>query len=99
MAQFEVSTSKLAEEAAALKTLKGQLEQEIMAMRSISARFLSGWAGESHEAFKTSVDQNMALLSQFSNTIQKFAEVLTQGGSTYEAAENEAKRIASQKGQ
>ena len=70
-----------------------------MAMRSISARYLNMWEGESKQAFIDSVGKNTNLLNAFTNNMQKFIEVLTQGASTYEAAEKEAKRIASQKGQ
>lgn len=99
MAQFEVSTSKLNDEAAQLRNLKSELEQKIQQMTSISARYLNMWEGESKQAFNESVLKNMNLLRAFTNNMQKFIEVLTQGATTYETAEKEAKRIASQKGQ
>jgi len=99
MAQFEVSTGKLADEAAALNNLKNQLEQKITQMTSISARYLNMWEGESKQAFNASVVKNMNLLRAFTNNMQKFSQALTQGGSTYEKAEREATSIASRKGQ
>jgi WXG100 family type VII secretion target len=99
MAQFEVSTSKLNDEAAQLDNLKNQLEQKIQQMASISARYLNMWEGESKQAFNDSVIKNMNLLRAFTNNMQKFSAALRQGASTYETAENNAKRIASQKGQ
>ena len=99
MAQFEVSTSRLSDEAAQLDILKSQLEQKIMQMTSISARYLNMWEGESKQVFNDSVIKNMNLLRAFTNNMQKFSQALRQGGSTYEGAEQEAKRIAGQKGQ
>jgi len=99
MAQFEVNTGSLNEEAAALNRLKAQLQQEIMGMRSISARYLNMWEGESKQQFVASVNQNMNLLNAFLNLIGKFASTLNQGASSYESGENKAKGIVSRKGQ
>ena len=99
MAQFEVATSALEQEAAGLRNLKSQLEQEIMGMRSISNQFLNMWEGEAKQAFVNSVNQNMNLLNAFTNNMEKFANALTQGASTYVKGENDVKRIVSSKGQ
>ena len=99
MAQFEVATSALEQEAAGLRNLKSQLEQEIMGMRSISNQFLNMWEGEAKQAFVNSVNQNTNLLNAFTNNMEKFAQALAEGASTYETGEKEAMRIANVKGQ
>ena len=99
MAQFQGSTSKLTDEAAQLLNLKRQLEQEITAMESVAARYLNMWEGEAKQAFVDSVRKNMTLLKNFTNNMEKFANVLKEGASTYETGEQNAKRIASSKGQ
>ncbi len=99
MAQFEVSTGKLTEEAAQLMNLKRQFESEVTAMRSMSARYLNMWEGESKQAFANSVNTNMNLLNMFSNNLDKFSETLTKTATIYDNAEKNAVRIASNKGQ
>ena len=99
MAQFEVSTAKLTEEANRLRTLKQQLEQEQGNMKSIATSYLNMWEGEAKQAFVNSANKNINLLSAFTNNMEKFSQTLQQGASTYETGEKEAVRIASQKGQ
>lgn len=99
MAQFEVSTAKLTEEANRLRTFKQQLEQEMGNMKSIAISYLNMWEGESKQAFVNSANKNINLLSAFTNNMEKFSQTLQEGASTYETGEKEAVRIASQKGQ
>lgn len=99
MAQFEVSTAKLTEEANRLRTLKQQLEQEQGNMKSIATSYLNMWEGEAKQAFVNSANKNINLLNAFTNNMEKFSQTLQQGASTYETGEKEAVRIASQKGQ
>lgn len=99
MAQFEVSTAKLTEEANRLRTLKQQLEQEQGNMKSIATSYLNMWEGEAKQAFVNSANNNINLLSAFTNNMEKFSQALQQGASSYETGEKEAVRIASQKGQ
>lgn len=99
MAQFQVSTVKLSEEAAHLKKLKAALETEISKMRSGAKSWLDMWEGEAKQTFVASVEKNMNLLRAFTNNMEKFADALTQSGSIYETAENKNKGIAGRKGQ
>ena len=99
MAQFEVSTAKLTEEANQLRNLKKQLEQECANMKSIAASYLNMWEGEAKQAFVNSANKNINLLNAFTNNMEKFAQALEQGASTYDAGEKEAVRIANVKGQ
>ncbi|MBQ9349090.1 MAG: WXG100 family type VII secretion target [Oscillibacter sp.] len=99
MAQFQVSTGKLSEEAAHLRRLKADLEQEIAKMRSGATSYLNMWEGEAKQAFVASVQKNMNLLQAFTNNMEKFANALTSNQATYEQAENRNKNIASSKGQ
>lgn len=99
MAQFQVSTGKLSEEAAHLRRLKADLEQEIAKMRSGATSYLNMWEGEAKQAFVASVQKNMNLLQAFTNNMEKFANALTSNQATYEQAENRNKNIANSKGQ
>ena len=99
MAQFQVSTGKLSEEAAHLRRLKADLEQEIAKMRSGATSYLNMWEGEAKQAFVASVQKNMNLLQAFTNNMEKFANALTSNQATYEQAENRNKNIANTKGQ
>ena len=99
MAQFQVSTGKLSEEAAHLRRLKAALEQEIAKMRSGATSYLNMWEGEAKQAFVASVQKNMNLLTAFTNNMEKFANALTSNQATYEQAENRNKNIANTKGQ
>lgn len=99
MAHFGVTTGKLEEESAQLLTLKRQLEQECATMKSIATSYLSMWDGEAKQAFVNSANQNINLISAFTNNVQKFSDALKQSAASYETGENQAKRIASQKGQ
>ncbi|MBQ9349130.1 MAG: WXG100 family type VII secretion target [Oscillibacter sp.] len=99
MAQFQVSTGKLSEEAAHLRRLKAALEQEIAKMRSGATSYLNMWEGEAKQAFVASVQKNMNLLTAFTNNMDKFADALTQSQQIYEQSENRNKQIAINKGQ
>ena len=99
MAMTRVSTQKLKDEANALKNVKNQLQNEITAMRSYSARYLSMWDGEAKKAFTDSVTKNMNLLNLFVNNMDKFINALNNISADYEQAENKAKSIAASKGQ
>jgi len=94
---LKVSTSALTNEAAQLKSLKSQLQQEITAMRSISARYLNMWEGGSKTAFTNSVNQNMNLLNAFLNNVQKYSQALEEISRMYETAEKQAEQRAIQK--
>ena len=99
MAQFQVSTAKLTEEAAHLSTLNSALEQKFQELTSISNQYLNMWEGEAKQAFVNSVVQNRNLLSAFTNNMNKFVDALNQGASAYEKGEQESTRIAANKGQ
>lgn len=95
---LKVSTSALTNEAAALKSqIKSQLQNEITAMKSISARYMNMWEGESHAAFNNSVNQNMGYLNAFLNNVQKYAQALEEIAKMYETAEKQAVNRATQK--
>ncbi|MBQ9493753.1 MAG: WXG100 family type VII secretion target [Oscillibacter sp.] len=94
---LKVSTSALTSEAAGLRNLKRQLEQEITAMRSVSARYLNMWDGGSKTAFVNSVNQNMNLLNAFVQNVENFAKALEDVAGMYERAEQDAIRRATEK--
>lgn len=99
MALITVSTNKLSEGENQIRNIKKQLDNEITALKSSAARYLSYWEGEAKNAFVKSVNDNANLLSTFSNNTEKFADALRTGGTNYESGEKEAIRIASNKGQ
>lgn len=92
-----VQTGALTDEAAQLESLKNELQNEITAMRSISASFLNMWEGESKQAFVNSVNQNMNLLNAFLNNIQKYSAALKEISTMYESAEKAAVQRATEK--
>jgi WXG100 family type VII secretion target len=94
---LKVSTSALTSEANELAKLKNELNTEITAMRSISARYLNMWRGESHDAFVNSVAKNMTLLSQFLKTVQDFSTALNEVAQIYEKSEKDAVRRATER--
>lgn len=99
MAEFQVATASLTESAATINSAKSDLANKITEMRSMSSRLLNMWEGEAKNAFVTSVNQNMNLLTNFANNLEKFRDALTQGASTYEQSEQRVTQIVSQKGQ
>jgi len=94
---LKVSTGALTSEANELKKVKSDLEKEITAMRSISARYLNMWKGGSHDAFVNSVNKNMTLLSAFLKTVQDFSNALDEVSRLYEKTEQDAIRRATEK--
>ena len=99
MAQFEVSTSKLTQEAQHLRQLKQKLKTEIDNAKKIAVSYLNMWDGEAKAAFVNSANKNLNLLEAFVNNMDKFAQALQDGATSYEDGEREAKRIAMNKGQ
>ena len=99
MALITVSTNKLEEGAQTIESKRKALEQEITALKSSAARYLSYWEGESKNAFVKSVNDNANLLTTFTNNTQKFADALRTGATNYESGEKKAIEIAMNKGQ
>ena len=99
MAQFEVSTSKLTQEAQHLRDLKRKFKIQIDNAKKIAVTYLNMWDGEAKQAFVNSVNQNTTLLTNFTNNTQKFADALRTGATNYESGEKKAIEIAMNKGQ
>ena len=91
---FEVTSQVLRQKADELRTQNDKLKGQIDELRSTEGALSSFFESESRQKFHAAVEQDLAKMEQFKNTIPEYAAALDIAAAEYEKAEARAASLA-----